>query len=92
MTSSVTAMKIEGSAAATAELEETPPADQSEEIQKSWAFGWAVRRKQAKGIEITRELILYVACCAVLGGRFATRKTDRSTSFACTERVDREFE
>jgi cysteinyl-tRNA synthetase len=48
VTSSVTAMKIEGSAASTAELDETPPQDQSEEIQKSWAFGWAVRRKQAK--------------------------------------------
>jgi cysteinyl-tRNA synthetase len=48
VTSSVTAMRIEGITANTAELDETPPQDQAEEIQKSWAFGWAVRRKQAK--------------------------------------------
>ncbi len=33
---------------ALAELPESPPEEPSEELQKAWAFEWAVRRKQAK--------------------------------------------
>jgi cysteinyl-tRNA synthetase len=33
---------------ALADLAESPPEEPSEELQKAWAFQWAVRRKQAK--------------------------------------------
>jgi cysteinyl-tRNA synthetase len=50
VTSDVVSMKITGTSEGPRELPETPPADQSEELQKNWALQWASRRKQAKDV------------------------------------------
>jgi cysteinyl-tRNA synthetase len=49
--SRVVAMRVDSAEAGTtslATLSEAPPGDSSEELHRTWALGWAVRRKQVK--------------------------------------------
>jgi cysteinyl-tRNA synthetase len=51
VTSRVVAMRVEGSdagAVSEGNLAEIPPNDPSEELHRTWALEWAVRRKQVK--------------------------------------------